>query len=323
MRFIFRSDASREVGSGHVMRSSVLAEEAISRGFECIFVGVISDLDWVSERIAKLGFAQVLEDEDLFQANDKSDVLILDTYHIPITNQFISRKNWKLVLSICDVFTPKYESDVELRPGLMKANTEQLVPIILSGPENILIRKGIAKSNKQQTFGEILKVLIVGGGSDPFGFVPAIAQVLGSFNMELEVHTFTNGETPEDSKVRFVTYPIGFDLDWAANMVDVVFTTASTSSLEFIAREIPTGVVCAADNQLDYYNQLGQLGCVSQIGMYNSNQVWDFNLALITELLNSQEKRESLKDATRGLIDLKGAKRVIDKLVSLTNNAED
>ena len=48
MRFIFRADASRENGSGHVMRSSVLAEEAISRGYECIFIGEISDLDWVA-----------------------------------------------------------------------------------------------------------------------------------------------------------------------------------------------------------------------------------------------------------------------------------
>ncbi len=317
MRFIFRSDASREIGSGHVMRSSVLAEEAISRGFECIFVGVISDLDWVSERIAKLGFSQVLEDENLYQSNDKIDVLILDSYFIPITNQFIARKNWKLVLSICDVSTPKYESDVEVRPGLIKANTEHHVPIILSGPENVLIRKGIAKSNRQKSIGEILRVLIVGGGSDPFGFVPAIAQVLSSINMELEVHTFTNGETPKDSQVRFVKYPIGFNLDWIANMVDVVLTTASTSSLEFIAREIPTGVVCAVDNQVDYYNQLGKLGYVSQIGICNSNKVWEFNLPSITELLNSQEKRETLKDATRGLIDFKGAARVIDTLLSL------
>ena len=317
MRFIFRADASEEIGSGHVMRSSVLAEEAISRGFECIFVGNISGLGWVSERIDKLGFSQIISDDCFFKSDPGSDVLVLDTYSISPSNRFIAKKNWKLVLSICDALTPNYESDVEVRPGLFRSQTDHHVPIILSGPDNVLIRKDIGKSNKENSIGEVLKVLVVGGGSDPFGFVQAIAQALGSINMELEVHTFTNGETPEDSRVRFVKYPIGFDLDRIANEVDVVFTTASTSSLEFIAREIPTGVVCAVDNQVDYYNQLGQLGYVSQIGMYNSNQVWDFNLPLISELLESQEKRDSLKDATRGLIDLKGAARVIDTLLSL------
>lgn len=317
MRFIFRADASREIGSGHVMRSSVLAEEAISRGFECIFVGEISNLDWVSERIAKLGFSQIISGDSFFNSDPRADVLVLDTYSISASNPFIAKKNWKLVLSICDAFTPRYESDVEVRPGLFKTHTDHQFPIVLSGPGNVLIRKGIAKSNKENSIGEILKVLVVGGGSDPFGFVPAISQVLGSINMELEVHSFTSGETPKDSKVRFVKHSIGLDLDWVANQVDVVFTTASTSSLEFIAREIPTGVVCAVDNQVDYYNQLGQLGYVSQIGMCNSNQIWDFNLPLIAELLESQEKRDSLKDATRGLIDLKGAARVIDTLLSL------
>lgn len=55
MRIIFRADASREIGSGHVMRSSVLAEEAVSRGFERIFIGSISGLDWVADRISTLG----------------------------------------------------------------------------------------------------------------------------------------------------------------------------------------------------------------------------------------------------------------------------
>ena len=89
MRFIFRADASREIGSGHVMRSSVLAEEAISRNFECIFVGRISGLDWVSERIANLGFSRVIEDERLFDVDRELDILVLDTYSIPVSSQHL------------------------------------------------------------------------------------------------------------------------------------------------------------------------------------------------------------------------------------------
>lgn len=317
MRFIFRADASREIGSGHVMRSSVLAEEAISRGFECIFIGQISGLAWVSDRVAKLGFSQFIEDDYSFNVDSRSDVLVLDTYSIPVSDPFISKDNWKLVLAICDSFTPKYDSDIEVRPGLLEVHEVNQVPVILSGPGNVLIRQGIRKSNKVYSAEEILKVLIVGGGSDPFGFVPAFARVLNSIDMEMEVHAFTNEQLPEDSKVRFVRNNIGTDLDLIANQVDVAFTTASTSSLEFIAREIPTGVACAVDNQADYYDQLGKLGYAHQIGVFESDQTWDFNLHPIKELLESQEKRNSLKEATRGLIDLKGAVRVIDAILSL------
>ena len=315
MRIIFRADASREIGSGHVMRSSVLAEEAICRGFECIFVGRISDLDWVSERIANLGFSQVLSDEYSFQANCGSDVLVLDSYSIPVSSLFIAKENWRLVLSICDAITPKYESDIELHPGLTVADTNHGAPIILSGPDYVLIRNSIKKSIKEVACRELPKVLILGGGSDPFGFVQAISGVLGTMNLNLHVDVFTNGLIPEDSKVKFVKHPIGSNLDFIAGDADVVFTTASTSSLEFIAREIPTGVVCSVENQEDYYNQLGKLGYASQIGFRDTSGKWIFNLDTIKELLESKEKQNLLKKATHSLIDLRGAARVIDKLI--------
>lgn len=317
MRFIFRADASREIGSGHVMRSSVLAEEAISRGYECIFIGEISDLYWVEKRILNLGFAQLLTDNDSFVADSNSDVLILDSYTIPVSDPFVAKKNWKMVMCIRDEISPNYESTVELRPGLGKVHSRQGGAAILSGADYILIRNGIGKTKNENSLRTYIKVLVVGGGSDPFGFVSAIATEIASMDLILEVHAFTDDVMPKDSKVRFVKHPIGSDLDLIANDVDVVFTTASTSSLEFIAREIPTGVVCAVDNQTSYYAQFGRLGYVSQLGSRNSDSIWEFDLVAIKELLESQEKRDSLKKATRSLIDLKGAARVIDALVSL------
>ena len=318
MRFIFRADASLDIGSGHVMRSSVLAEEAISRGFECIFVGRIWNLPWVSERIANLGFSKLITNECDFEPQKKSDILILDSYSIPISNLFISKKNWKLVLSVCDAISPKYESDVELRPGLETVYFARSKPIVLSGPNYILIRKGIQKSNRVNSFRGTPRVLIVGGGSDPYGFVESIAEVLGSVKLKMDVYAFTDRPLPKDSHVRFFRHDIGFDLDMIANSVDVVFTTASTLSLEFIAREIPAGVSCAVDNQKAYYDELGRLKYASQIGVYNPRGVWEFNLPAIKELLVSQNQQQMLKNAMDSLIDLRGASRVIDTLVELS-----
>ncbi len=318
MRFVFRADASREIGAGHVMRSSVLAEEAISRGIECIFIGEISNLDWVSKRILNLGFARVLTRNESFVAEGNSDILILDSYNIPVSDPFITSRKWRSVLCIRDQISPNYESNIELRPGFGTVHSEQRGHRILSGADYILIRKGIGKSRRDKPLSDVIKVLVVGGGSDSFGFVTAMAEVINSMQPNLVVHAFTNDAVPKNSKVQFVKHQIGSELDSIANDVDVVFTTASSSSLEFIAREIPTGVVCTVDNQLDYYEQLGQLGYVSQLGILNSVGNWEFNLPAIKELLESQEKRDSLKEATLGLIDLKGAARVIDNLMSLS-----
>ena len=62
MRYVLRADASQSIGAGHVMRSSAIAEELIARGEDVIFVGQISDLPWVEERIASLGFTHIHND---------------------------------------------------------------------------------------------------------------------------------------------------------------------------------------------------------------------------------------------------------------------
>lgn len=321
MRFIFRADASREIGSGHVMRSSVLAEEAISRGFECIFIGRISGLDWVAARIDSLGFTQILSDETSFVADAATDVLVLDSYSIPISNPFIAKNNWRFAMSICDQITPNYEVDIELQPGFEKTRRGRAIPEFLWGANYILIRKGILKSNRKKADSENIKVLVVGGGSDPFGFVPAISEVINSLNLNLEVHLFTNDEMSTDFSRRAVIHPIGKELDVIAQEIDAVLTTASTLSLEFIAREIPTGVVCLLDNQEDFYDQLGRLGYATQIGIRTLAGAWEFNVQAITDLLASQEKRNDLKQSIMGLIDLNAASRVIDFLVKFKANS--
>lgn len=296
------------------MRSSVLAEEAISRGHECVFVGVISDLDWVSSRISNLGFSSIIQDEKNFVSTSSTDILILDSYEIPESSAYISKANWKYILAIADAITPKYQSDVTLVPSLEVRGDPASGQKVLSGPEYILIRTGIAKSQKIESGHGPLRVMAVGGGSDPYGFVKEITHVISELGIAVELHCFTDEELPQSETIKICKHPIGPEFDYWANEVDLVLTTASTTSMEFIAREVPIGVVCAVDNQRDYYKQLGKLGCVSQIGVLETSGEWEFNLNEIVDLLSDSGKRVGLRNSTKGLIDLKGASRVIDFL---------
>lgn len=323
MRFIFRADASKEIGSGHVMRSSVLAEEAISRGHEAIFVGVISGLDWVSSRINSLGFSSIVREEKEIVANPSTDILILDSYEISKNSPFLSPGNWKYVLTVSDAFTPEYNTNAALRPGLELLENTTSGPIILSGPDFILTRVGITKSQRIESEVGSLRVMVVGGGSDPSDFVREITTAISDLELDVELHCFTNNALALSQNLHIFRHPIGPELDFWANEVDLVLTTASTTCLEFIAREIPIGVVCAFDNQRDYYDQFGRLGFVSQLGILEPAGQWRFNLDELIDLLSSTEKRSNLRKASKGLIDLKGASRVIDFLEDAGSESED
>ena len=315
MRFVFRADASMAIGSGHVMRSSAIAEEAIARGIPSFFVGKISDLTWVSERIRGLGFIQVLENSSEFIPDENEDILILDSYEIPTDDVFVQLRNWSKVVSIFDELTPDYSCDLRIHPGLTKAWPKRFSGSTLSGPKFVPLRKSIKNSTEHTPKGT-LEVLVVGGGSDAYGFVPAVVNLLTQLTQDFHATIFTNSFLSMDLGERFTVSEVGLNLDLIANTADLVFTTASTTSLEFLARGSAVAIGCAVDNQELYYKELSGGDYAAPIGEFLNNE-WHLDAELIQELLSSETFRVTLKANSANLIDLNGAKRIVDEILKL------
>ena len=318
MRLVFRADASREIGAGHVMRSSTLAEEAIARGMDCIFVGDLGGIDWLELRIRSLGFSQIFLPGSNFEPLNNLDVLILDSYTIVPDDAFIQQKRWLNVVCISDEFTPTYRCDLIVHPGL-DVNWLPTADIpVLSGPNHILLRKSIKKVPLSMVDGSLgPKVLVVGGGTDPYGFCNEIAAILDRIDDTFHVEFFSSEEIKSKTGKKFRTHPVGASLDLHVDAAQVVITTASTSSLEFIAREIPTGVACLVENQEGFYQHLGEIGVVAQIGTRDSSGLWKLNFESIKTLILSVELQKKLRGNCKNLVDLDGSKRVIDYIIKL------
>ncbi len=316
MRLVFRSDASLEKGTGHVMRSSAIAEEAICRGLECFFVGNLGGISWLETRIKELGFSGLYMDHSDLIWPYKTDVLILDSYSISLTDPFIQPEKWAGVVTIADKFTPAYECDLIVHPGF---DVEWLASVnvpILAGAEYILTRKSIEKvvpAVVDPVIGP--RVLVVGGGSDPFGFCKAIASVLDTLAEPFEADFLSNEKIVSGSGKIFRTHSVGGLLDELVKGSQVVLTTASTTSLEFIAREIPTGIACVASNQENYFREMVDMGVAEPIGIRTDELGWALDVSAIRELINSNVLRQSLHADSRNLIDLRGAERVVDFVV--------
>jgi|688.fasta_scaffold416931_2 spore coat polysaccharide biosynthesis predicted glycosyltransferase SpsG len=315
MRFVFRADASMSIGSGHVMRSSAIAEEAIARGIPSFFVGKISDLTWVSERIRGLGFIQVLENSSEFIPDENEDILIIDSYEIPTDDVFVQLRNWSKVVSIFDELTPDYSCDLRIHPGLTKAWPKRFSGSTLSGPKFVPLRKSIMNSTEHTPKGT-LEVLVIGGGSDAYGFVPAVVNLLTQLTQDFHATIFTNSFFSMDLEERFTVSEVGLNLDLIANTADLVFTTASTTSLEFLARGSAVAIGCAVDNQELYYKELSGGDYAAPIGEFLNNK-WHLDAELIQELLSSEIFRATLKANSANLIDLNGAKRIVDEILKL------
>lgn len=311
MRIIIHADASSEVGSGHVMRSSVLAEEAINRGLTCIFVGKIRDLPWLDTRIRKLGFREIHDSFETFRSNSNTDILVLDSYILPINLPEIQPRNWKLIVCISDILTPPYQSNIKVCPSLIEIESKTDKPKVLSGPSYLLIRKSISKKIHSKGEENKLNVVVNGGGTDFSDFANTVAVELEKIDIDMRVHLFTNKSIHLISNHEYIIHRMGSNFDEIASKADIAITTASTSSLEYIAREIPIGVLCVADNQNEYYRQLGELGLAQQLGKLDDDGSWNIDSAKLKSLLTDAEVKSGILRKIRGLVDLKGATRVL------------
>jgi spore coat polysaccharide biosynthesis predicted glycosyltransferase SpsG len=316
MRYIFRADSSRAIGSGHVMRSSAVAEELIARGREVIFIGAISDVPWLASRIMSLGYSQILESSNTFVSDPGNDVLILDSYTVPIEDEFIQQKHWRCIVAISDDLTPTYQADLIIHPGISDEWKPNRAVKFLTGPKYIPFRKSIKKKVKDLSIKETLQILVVGGGTDPFNFAEEICLALKNIQGQFHVTIFSNNHLLAQIDSRFTIVQIGFQLDVEASDADLVFTTASTTSLEFIAREIPVGLGCAVDNQQEYYESLAAAEVAIPVGEFSEGR-WKLNHAKMADLINSGELRKTLEQKSAGLIDLKGAERIADEILKL------
>lgn len=321
MRLVFRADASRQIGSGHVMRITAIAQEAISRGIECHFVGRISDLEWVSEYVQNLGFASIVDKEDSWIANCLEDVLVLDSYTTSLDSQYSNPRNWTLLVCIADGFTPDYPANLKIKQSLAKS-VQESTSILLDGPDYILIRKGIEKSRRRKSETSRTQILVLGGGSDPFGFVHAALSELSLIKEDFKIIVFSNEDLSEFGFLDIEQHQIGPELDVLASEVDLVITTASTTSLEFVAREIPTLIACVVDNQEQTYAELSHLKVALPIGVRSNEGTWRFDQKIIRSAVTDPNVREDLKSRILDAIDLRGPSRVVDEIQYLLSKGE-
>ena len=316
MRYVLRADASQSIGAGHVMRSSAVAEELIARGEDVVFVGQISDVPWLAARMNTLGFSKILSEPYEFISNPEKDVLILDSYSLPVDNNFIKPHKWRAIVTLADELTPVYLADLIIHPSFSINFVDVVGVKVLTGAKYIPFRSSIQKIGNVVKKESILEILVVGGGTDSTNFVAAICRVLTKIQGNFHANIFTNDSALSDIDSRLTLFPIGSELDNYAMNADLVFTTASTTSLEFIAREIAVGIGCAVDNQEEYYASLSNFGVAAPIGQFIAGN-WDMNLLGISELVNSQYSREVLRRKCSGLVDLEGARRIVNEILKL------
>lgn len=313
MRHVYRADASLEIGAGHVMRISALAEESILRGIETVFIGKIENLPWVDSHLKNMNFSSRFSKQEEFKHNS-TDILIIDSYKISNQDQIFIEKNWFKVVTIFDEYTPNFRSDLRIHSGLKEKWADASHTKTLSGPKFIPIRKSITKSIKKIE-SQPLKIIISGGASDANGFTSAMTEYLRSVEIPFHAYVLNRKSEMHDDK-KFTYLEIGNTFDSIIREADLVFTLAGTSVFEFLAAGLPVAIACSVENQLSNYHNLSNNYFAVPIGIFDRT-TWKFDQGAISNIMGSQEVRSTIKENSLGLIDLLGAERILNEICKI------
>lgn len=197
MKILFRTDASLDIGTGHVMRCLTLANELVTQGGECIFV-IKNHLGHLADIIRQQGFqVEILElttdrDDKLFhstwlgstQVEDacqtqqiaekfQPDLIVVDHYALDENWEIKLRPFCQKILAIDDLADRKHDCDWLLDQNLGKTpvHYQHLVPercALLLGPQYALLQPQYAELHRRALprQGPIKNILVYFGGSD-------------------------------------------------------------------------------------------------------------------------------------------------------------
>jgi UDP-2,4-diacetamido-2,4,6-trideoxy-beta-L-altropyranose hydrolase len=191
MNFVFRSDASSALGSGHVMRCLTLAEELRNRGAIVAFVCRIRDGD-MCDAIAAHGFVVFRLNISALEAGWEMDAaqtqaalrsaglvaewLVVDHYDLDRRWEAVLRSQARHIMVIDDLANRPHDCDLLLDQNFdspLHRSYARLLPAaarLLLGTEFALVRAEFEQHRQcalVRRTGQLRRILISMGGTDP------------------------------------------------------------------------------------------------------------------------------------------------------------
>ena len=317
MTYVFRADASPEIGTGHIMRCLAIAEALSELGQEVALVGSISDVPWLTQLIKRTVFKS--ENDPSNFRRSKNDVLVIDSYTLDVNDDFITDDNWVARACLVDGSTPQYVSDAYFNLAPKQTwfpNKRNETSQIYFGTEYIPVRSRRLSRKKERLSDEgVCKIVCVAGGSDPTKLAASFRAALAGLSNEFEALIFTNNALIPERRMSF--RPIGPDFQIALDEADIVLTAAGSTVWELVERRTPFGIACAADNQRENYTFLSGCGLSVPLGEYSTENGWNLDAHAISKLISDRALRLALQEHLAKFNFGGGALNIAKKLIEL------
>lgn len=313
------------------MRCLTLADDLRQKGAEINFVcreepgNLINHIGSKRYKVYRLPAGIDLNEEKrctktiLSEYETKPDWLIIDHYDIDVSYESSLRKYVKKIMVIDDLANRRHDCDLLLDQNLcenMKTRYEGLVPEHcqkLLGPKYALLRSEFreARKNLRQRNGNVKRILIFFGGSDPTNETSKALEAMRLLNRpDIAVDVVIGAANPHKEQIGLICSAMSnitfhCQVDNIAQLManaDLAIGAGGTTTWERCYLGLPTIVIILAENQSDIAKYLEKVGIAINLGWCNEVVELDIKNKL-EKLINETKKREIMSIKAREIFN--------------------
>lgn len=306
MVIVIRTDASNEIGSGHVMRSLTLAKQLKRQGMKVIFICRELDgncIDLINNQgfsVISLPYKKDYNDVDSIKANWKSDaqetiesirklsffidLLIVDHYDLGRSWELKLRPYTKKIMVVDDLANRTHDCDILLDGGFLATEKSyvDLVPIptnLLIGAKYTILREQF-KINKKERFNDERSYLIVHiffGGKDVKNLTTHYSKLLLKNIKNIKIIAVVSGgytdkkgleQIEKRFKGRFNWYQNITDMASLMKECDIAFGAPGITTWERMCVGLPSAYIATHFNQVSILKKLKHYNLCEYLGEY-------------------------------------------------------
>jgi UDP-2,4-diacetamido-2,4,6-trideoxy-beta-L-altropyranose hydrolase len=333
---LVRTDASTQIGTGHVMRCLALAQAWLDEGGRVVFLssnfpaGLLPHLQEDGIRLCDLsavpGSPQDAVECAKFAQEIGASWIIVDGYHFNADYQkVIKDQNLRLLFLDDYGHADHYHADMVLNQNCCAS--EEFYPHkeshtqLLLGPKYVLLRREFLRWREwRRTISEkAARILVTFGGSDTQNVTMKVIQVLERVkHSDLQVEIVVGaGNRCRDSIQEYVVnakqnYELLCSIDTMAEVMawaDMAISAAGGTCWELAFLGVPSLLLLTAENQNGNAQYMEESHAAKIIGRAADLELHDLAQA-IESFVQNEEVRKIMSEKGRQLVDGFGASRV-------------
>lgn len=307
LQIVFRTDASVEIGSGHVQRCLTLADQFRKAGAHCCFItreqpgnmtGMVEAKGYPIYMINSITTFSEQEDASSTQTIIESfssniDLLIVDHYELSKIWEEQVAVSVQYLMVIDDLANRAHYCHILLDQNYYKNYLErytQLVPddcLLLLGPKYLLLRPEFYQANKEiyKKTAAVNKLLIFYGGSDPTNETEKVLQALTEkgveWNFQVDVVIGENNLNKERITQLCIetSANLHIQIDYMVRLIqqaDFAFGAGGAAMWERGYLLLPSVVTIVADNQTQAVLDAEERGLIINLGFHDQVNIKDY-----------------------------------------------